>query len=72
MNDMSLIKRFEKQYHLVIGKDGQPTGYGQRFAAMELIKLCEMLDPQMFYGNSKNGMMNIENIQALAKEIGVI
>ena len=48
MNEMSLIKRFEKQYHLVIGKDGQPTGYGQRFAAMELIKLCEMLDPQMF------------------------
>lgn len=69
-----LKSKIKKQYHLIFDKDGNITeaGYQSR-EKRALIFYCELFDEyRRNYGELQTGVMNIENIQMLAKEIGVI
>lgn len=65
-----LRKAFEEQYHYVI-ENGKPSGRGQRYACMKLIEICILIDPDTNYGNPRYGAMNVQNINKLAKRLGI-
>ena len=69
-----LKSKIKKQYHLIFDKDGNITEVGQQSREKKaLIFYCELFDKcRRDYGEMQTGVMNIENIQILAKEIGVI
>lgn len=70
--NQELITAFKRKYHYVIGNNLRPTGHGQRFAAMDLIAMCNEIDPEGDYGNFDSGMMNVDRINELAQKLGVI
>lgn len=66
-----LMEKFERQYHRVINEEGNPKLVG-RIATSKLIYMCYQIDPNGSYGNPDKGMMNVENINMLAKRLGII
>lgn len=69
METKDLKVLFHERYHRAI-KDGRPSGKGGRRVAMELIEVCQQIDPGTDYGRLKYGMMNVEAINELAKKLG--
>ena len=59
-----LKEEFEKIYEDVFNLDGSIKMCG-REACKKLIKACNHLDPDTYFGNPKTGILMIENIQNL-------
>ena len=66
-----LMRKFEKQYNCVIDQYGNPKLVG-RMATSDLIDICYKIDPNGNFGNTYNGMMNVESINMLAKRLGIV